>query len=91
MADYVVDGKIWFDPQTAEKLPVCPFLESNRCSIYPEDGEADMRPEICGKCPGDKPCLQEQMQVPTTSRAGGLRMNVAAFTRRRPDMGDQET
>ena len=48
IAEYVVNGKIWFDPATGKKLEQCPFLEQvpnvspakYTCSIYlnrPED------------------------------------------------------
>ncbi len=48
IAEYVVNGEIWFDPKSGEKLEQCPFLElvansipaKYTCSIYlnrPED------------------------------------------------------
>ena len=48
IAEYVQNGKIWFDPKSGEKLERCPFLETvpnvtpakYTCSIYlnrPED------------------------------------------------------
>lgn len=56
IAEYVVDGKIWMDPDTGEQLTRCPWLEvrpadsSNGsdkygCSIYQD------RPEDCRHYP----------------------------------------
>ena len=61
---YIVDKKVWFDPDTKVKLSICPFLSKNGCTIYPKDGEADIRPSICGAYPWDKPCLNEIMDKP---------------------------
>jgi len=55
--DYIVCGKLWFDPETKEKLDICPFLIDNKCSIYPKDNEIDLRPNICIRYPMNKPCL----------------------------------
>jgi len=57
IAEYVVDGKIWMDPDTGEQLTRCPWLEllpadstngpdKYGCRIYPD------RPEDCRHYPG---------------------------------------
>jgi len=53
IARYVVDGKIWVDPETGEYFPRCPFLQKSPdgkktfCDIY------DDRPEDCRHYPVD--------------------------------------
>ena len=57
IAQYVRDGEIWFDPHNGERLPRCPFLESQTemsgeqevrtfsCAIY------EHRPDDCRHYP----------------------------------------
>jgi len=45
-------------------LEKCPYLTNDGCSIYPKDGEIDMRPSICIEYPGDKKCIQQTMNEP---------------------------
>jgi len=78
---YVVDGKIWFDPETKEHLKVCPFLKDNKCSIYPEDNEIDLRPRICGQYPMGKPCLNSTMNEPMDCGNGNV-LNIGFFKRK---------
>ena len=48
ISDYVLDGRIWFDPGSSEPLALCPWLERNEgstrysCKIY-HDRPADCR------------------------------------------------
>jgi len=62
MLEYVRGYDLWHD-QEGERLPVCPFVELEngvtRCTIYPEAGAADMRPEICANYPFGRPCLAD--------------------------------
>ncbi len=55
-------GKLWSDPMTHEDLERCPYLSGELCTIYPREGEEDMRPRVCREYPWDKPCLNQTMK-----------------------------
>jgi len=81
MMKYVVDNEVWFDPETKERLQVCPFLIDNTCSIHPgEDGEdgEDKRPSICRKYPMDKECLNDTLQK-SIRLSNGNELNITVF------------
>ena len=80
MKDYVVNGKMWFDPKTKQRLRICPLLIDNKCSIYPKNGEIDMRPNICSRYPMDKPCLNSTMEIPMDC-GNGNKLNISFFKR----------
>lgn len=83
----VVNGEytfdLWVDSETGKREIVCPFLKDNKCSIYPEDGELDLRPTICGEYPGKKLCLQQTMTQRSISKTGSYHINIASFTKKR--------
>ena len=82
---YVGENGVWVDPETDDKLIACPFLSIKDgkygCSIYPEDGEVDLRPNVCESYPGDKKCLNELVLQPII--VDGYEFNIAPFIKKK--------
>ena len=78
LLEYVIDNKIWFDPDTKEKLKSCPFLSGNGCTIYPKEGEVDLRPTVCISYPWDKKCLNQILNE-SIFTDDGYEINIACF------------
>ena len=76
------DTSSWVDPNNGDRLSNCPFLMKNNgklsCSIYPKEGETDLRPSICGRYPMGKKCLSE-LTAETHYSDGGYEFNIACF------------
>lgn len=79
------DKSLWIDPNTGARLSTCPFLLNvvgkRTCTIYPQEGELDMRPAICDSYPMGKKCLRE-LAVDSIYSTDGYELNMSCFKRR---------
>ena len=75
--------QLWHDDD-GNRLNACPFLVMadglTSCSIYPKQGEPDMRPGICITYPGNRKCLNESLSTITIkSKASEHSLSIAVF------------
>jgi Fe-S-cluster containining protein len=78
---YIVNGEIWF--KDGKRLARCPFLsnDSSSCTIYPKEGDIDMRPSICSDYPSEnRVCLNDSMD---TVEFSGYKIDIAPVRSKR--------